>query len=74
MTGLSKLDQRLDHSADAVEAAALRLHSLYTGVERMLLLISRVVNGGTQVELQEYLRFRQLVRNLYGDELKPEPD
>ena len=30
-----------------MEAAALRLHSFYTGVERMLLLVSRVVNGGT---------------------------
>ena len=69
----------------------------------MLLLISRVVNGGTpsqgegwhrrllermamatdtrpavlhestQQELQEYLRFRHLVRNLYADELRPEP-
>ncbi len=103
VAGLSELSQRLDHSADAVEAAALRLHSFYTGVERMLLLISRVVNGGTpsqgegwhrrllermamatdtrpavlneatQVELQEYLRFRQLVRNLYADELRLEP-
>ena len=103
VTGLSDLGQRLDDSADAVEASALRLHSFYTGVERMLLLISRVVNGGTpaqgegwhrrllermamatdtrpavlneatQVELQEYLRFRHLVRNLYDDELRPEP-
>ena len=102
-TGLSEFGQRLEHSADAVEAAALRLHSFYTGVERMLLLISRVVNGGTpsqgegwhrrllermamatdtrpaalneatQVELQEFLRFRHLVRNLYADELRAEP-
>ena len=103
VSGLSDLGQRLDDSADAVEASALRLHSFYTGVERMLLLISRVVNGGTpaqgegwhrrllermamatdtrpavlndatQVELQEYLRFRHLVRNLYADELRLEP-
>ena len=103
VTGLSELGKRLDHSAEAVEAAALRLHSFYTGVERMLLLVSRVVNGGTpsqgegwhrrllermaiatdtrpavlneatQVELQEYLRFRHLVRNLYADELRVEP-
>lgn len=103
VTGLSDLGQRLEGSADAVEAAALRLHSLYTGVERMLLLVSRVVNGGTpaqgegwhrrllermamatdtrpavlneatQVELQEYLRFRYLVRNFYGDELRLKP-
>ena len=45
VAGLSELSQRLDNSADAVEAAALRLHSFYTGVERMLLLISRVVNA-----------------------------
>ena len=44
VTGLSALDQRLEHSADAVEASALRLHSFNTGVERMLLLISRLVN------------------------------
>jgi len=103
VAGLSDLGQRLDYSADAVEASALRLHSFYTGVERMLLLISRVVNGGTpsqgegwhrrllermamatdtrpavlsettQQARQEYLRFRQLVRNLYADELRLEP-
>ena len=103
VSGLSDLGQRLEGSADAVEASALRLHSFYTGVERMLLLVSRVVNGGTpsqgegwhrrplermsmvtdtrpavlnestQQELQEYLRFRQLVRNLYADELRVEP-
>ena len=103
VTGLSDLGQRLEGSADAVDAAALRLHSFYTGVERMLLLVSRVVNGGTpgqgegwhrrllermamatdtrpavlnestQQDLQEYLRFRHLVRNLYADELRPEP-
>ena len=50
VTGLSDLGQRLDDSADAVEASALRLHSFYTGVERMLLLISRVVNGGTPAQ------------------------
>ena len=50
VTGLSKLGQRLDHSAEAVEASALRLHSFYTGVERMLLLVSRVVNGGTPAQ------------------------
>ena len=101
--GLNELGHRLDHSAESVEAAALRLHSFYTGVERMLLLVSRVVNGGTpnkgegwhrrllermamntdtrpavlnevtQMELQEFLRFRQLVRNLYADELRMEP-
>ena len=32
-----------------------------------------VLNETTQVELQEYLRFRHLVRNLYADELRAEP-
>ena len=32
-----------------------------------------VLNESTQQELREYLRFRQLVRNLYADELRPEP-
>ena len=45
--GLLALQPRLSLSGEAVEAAALRLHSLYTGVERCLLLVSRVVNGGT---------------------------
>ena len=101
--GLFELEQRLSNSGETVEAAALRLHSFYTGVERMLLLVSRVVNGGTpsqgegwhrrqlermaietesrpavlrettQRELQEYLRFRHLARNLYADELRAEP-
>ena len=30
-----------------VDGAALRLQSLYTGIERCLLQISRVLNGGT---------------------------
>ena len=86
-----------------MDAAALRLHSFYTGVERMLLLVSRVVNGGTpsrgegwhrpllermamptetrpavlqegtQRDLQETLRSRHLVSNLYADRLRAEP-
>ena len=32
-----------------------------------------VFKEATQVGLQEYLRFRHLVRNLYADELGPEP-
>ena len=101
--GLVALESRLNSNSEAVEAAALRLHSFYTGVERMLLLVSRVVSGGTpsrgegwhrrllermamptdtrptvlqeatQRDLQEYLRFRHLVRNLYADELRAEP-
>lgn len=45
--GLLALQPRLSTSGEAVAAAALRLHSFYTGVERCLLLVSRVVNGGT---------------------------
>ena len=86
-----------------MKAYVLRLHSFYTGVGLMLLLISRVVNGGTpsqaegwhrrllesmamatdtrpevlkestQQDLQEFLRFRYLLRNLYADELRLEP-
>ena len=32
-----------------------------------------VLQEGTQRDLQEYLRFRHLVRNLYADELRAEP-
>jgi hypothetical protein len=32
-----------------------------------------VLREDTQQRLQEYLRFRHLVRNLYADELRPEP-
>ena len=44
---LLELESRLGSNSETVEAAALRLHSFYTGVERMLMLVSRVVNGGT---------------------------
>ena len=91
---LAALQPRLVNNSETVEAAALRLHSFHTGVERMLLLVSRgegwhrrllermamptdtrpaVLQEGTQRDLQEYLRFRQLVRNLYADELRAEP-
>ena len=32
-----------------------------------------VLRDSTQQELQPFLRFRHLVRNLYADELRPEP-
>ena len=32
-----------------------------------------VLQEATQRDLQEYLRFRHLVRNLYADELRAEP-
>ena len=103
VSSLEPLLPRLSQGGEVVEAAGLRLHSFYTAVERCLLLISRVINGGTpsqgegwhrrllermamatsqrpavlgecsQKGLQEYLRFRHLVRNLYADELRPEP-
>ena len=37
----------MDGDGLRVDAAALRLQSLYTGIERCLLQISRVLNGGT---------------------------
>ena len=46
---LRQLGQRLDHSADAVVTAALRLHRFYTGVKRMLLLIGQVVKRSTPI-------------------------
>lgn len=45
--GLLGLKQHLKSSGEIVEAAAQRVHSSYTGVEQMLLLVSRVVNGDT---------------------------
>ena len=69
--GLSELEPRLGSTSETVEAAALRLHSFYTGVERMLLLVSRVVNGGTPSRGEGWPR--HLVRNLYADELRFEP-
>lgn len=32
-----------------------------------------ILSESTQLELQDYLRFRHLVRNLYADELRAEP-
>ncbi len=99
----SRLEPTDSQGQEIIEAAALRLHSFYTGVERCLLLVSRVMNGSTpsqgqgwhrrllermamateqrpallqeetQSDLQAYLRFRHLVRNLYSDELRAEP-
>ena len=51
-----ELGKRLDDSADAVEASALGLHSFYTGVERILLLFSRVMNGGTCSRVENFHR------------------
>lgn len=100
---LPRLEEPHALGPEVIEAAALRLHSFYTGVERCLLLVSRVINGATpsqgqgwhrrllermamateqrpallreetQSDLQAYLRFRHLVRNLYSDELRAEP-
>ena len=60
--GLVAMEQRLSSSTETVEAAALRLHSFYTGVERILLLVSRVVNGGTPSRGEGWHR-RLLERN-----------
>ncbi|RNC90852.1 MAG: hypothetical protein ED554_06740 [Synechococcus sp. YX04-3] len=54
--GLLKLNQHLIASEETVEAAALRLHSFYMEVERMLLLVSRVVKGGTPSQGEDRLR------------------
>ncbi|MCP9772878.1 hypothetical protein KBY66_09585 [Synechococcus sp. Tobar12-5m-g] len=86
VASLQELRPRIRSGGEAVEAAALRLHSFDTGVERSLLLVSRTVNGrtprqgegwhrrlreSTQQGLQAFLRIRHLVRNLYADELLP---
>lgn len=47
---LQRLDGLIEagtSTSETIDSAALRLQSLYTGVERCLLLIVRVVNGGT---------------------------
>ena len=45
--GLQAMEPRLPDGSEVVEAAALRLHSFYTGVERSLLLVSRVAQQDT---------------------------
>ena len=45
MVGLFELEQTIEKAGGTVEAAALRLHSLYTGVKQILLMVSRVSNG-----------------------------
>ena len=59
---LLELESRLGSGGETVEAAALRLHSFYTGVERMLLLVSRVVNGGTPSRGEGWHRRRRFCR------------
>ncbi len=47
---LERLEGRMEAgsaNSETVDSAALRLQSLYTGVERCLVLIVRVLNGGT---------------------------
>lgn len=64
-------------TGETVDSAALRLQSLYTGVERCLLLIERVLNGArpavlshaVRAALAELLAFRHVVRHLYAYEL-----
>lgn len=74
-------------SQERCDAAALRLQSLYTGIERCFVQIVRVLNGGppdgadwhrrlldssTAKGLAELMRFRHVVRHLYAYELEPE--
>ncbi|MFN9620809.1 MAG: hypothetical protein ACK55X_13975 [Synechococcaceae cyanobacterium] len=47
LAGLAERWQREGADAERVDAAALRLQSFYTGVERCLLQVVRVLNGGT---------------------------
>ena len=50
IASLERLSQRWQSEgadAERVDAAALRLQNLYTGIERCLLQIVRVLNGGT---------------------------
>jgi hypothetical protein len=50
MGSLEALERRMEagtSTGETIDSAALRLQSLYTGVERCLLLIVRVLNGGT---------------------------
>lgn len=47
LEGLARRWEREGADAERVDAAALRLQSFYTGIERCLLQIVRVLNGGT---------------------------
>ena len=47
LESLLEQESRLSSGGGTVEAVALRLHTFYDGVEQILLLVSRVVNGGT---------------------------
>ncbi len=47
LEGLAQRWEREGADGERVDAAALRLQSLYTGIERCLLQIVRVLNGGT---------------------------
>lgn len=69
---LERLEGRMEAgsaSSETVDSAALRLQSLYTGVERCLLLIVRVLIGGTP-EGSDWHR-RLLDRMAIATELRP---
>ena len=68
--GLGAIEPRLPYGSELVEAAALRLHSFYTGVERSLLLASRVVNGGTPARGEGWHR-RLLERMAMDSDSRP---
>jgi hypothetical protein len=70
VASLSVLLPRLGEGPEPVEVAALRLHGFYTAVERALLLVSRVVNGGTPRQGEGWHR-RLLERMAMATELRP---
>jgi hypothetical protein len=69
LEGLAQRWQREGADDERVDAAALRLQSLYTGIERCLLQIVRVFNGGTP-EWADWHR-RLLDRFTQPTELRP---
>ena len=69
LTLLAERWQRQGADGERVDAAALRLQSLYTGIERSLLLIVRTLNGGTP-EGPDWHR-RQLDRLTLATERRP---
>jgi hypothetical protein len=67
---LTTLLPRLGVEPEIVEVAALRLHSVSTGVEQCLLLVSRVLNGGPPQQGPGWHR-RLLARMAMASERRP---
>ena len=60
--------------AGADELVFLDIAASHQGRATLIDMVRRtVLQESTQRDLQEYLRFRHLVRNLYADELRMEP-